>query len=511
MRLFRLTSRNADTPFFDATFNDQIEIPPFSQVALQSASVKIIPNELIITEANNNVEFQIRDDIKRNFTLSSNQVYNTNFAKLYVDLAEKINGACARNFTGPTADPTNKILGIEWNVAQNNNNNTVIGYKIGRASSHKDDWQTNELVVGGSTTQTTMINGVDGGASSATNVSNCLIKRSIARGNGYFRARINGIADNGSGNPLDNGMIIGLTRNLDADQTNIQNTDITIGLHASIDANGDPKFYTINGGVFTEVVGTIPIFSADGSSNANNSVMEATINGSNLEINVYNNNASSPTTLLTIPYTGLERLAPLVIFRGGNTGLALNNKLDNIRLTPSPYDLETTLKEESGELEGLGAPPKGNGGTGTDKNQLNFGSFTVARFLGYNNQQIPLNDFIIGKTADFVAENQMTDPQNADSMIVQLLNLSVESFDSFSDTTFASGGQRRNILAVIPATNSTGSIAYEPNERFFLDLNNSTPITLRNIKARIVRNDYSEIPALGLSSMVLLIREKNNM
>ena len=298
MRLFRLTSRNQDTAFFDATFNDQVEIAPFSQVALQSASVKVINNEIIINNSNNNVEFQIRDQLKRNFTLSPNQVYNTNFEALYADIAYNINGACARD----NDDPTNKILGIEWNVAQNNESKTVIGYKIGKPQSYKDDWTTNELVVGGSSTDTTMINGVAGGASSTTNVSNCRIPRSIARGNGYFRARLNGLADNGSGNRLDNGIIVALTNNLDAPQTAIGNGDITIGIHATIDAGGDPQFFTIQDGVFTEVPkATIaPIFSADGSDNANNSVMEVTINGSNIEVNVYNNNATTPTTLL--PY-----------------------------------------------------------------------------------------------------------------------------------------------------------------------------------------------------------------
>jgi hypothetical protein len=60
-------------------------------------------------------------------------------------------------------------------------------------------------------------------------------------------------------------------------------------------------------------------------------------------------------------------------------------------------------------------------------------------------------------------------------------------------------------LAVIPQTNSTGKIVYEPKTQVFLNLENKEPINLRNISLRVVREDYESIQTVGLNTVVLLI------
>ena len=42
------------------------------------------------------------------------------------------------------------------------------------------------------------------------------------------------------------------------------------------------------------------------------------------------------------------------------------------------------------------------------------------------------------------------------------MNLQIDSYDSFSDTQEQSGGQRKNILSIIPSTSQTARIIYEP-------------------------------------------------
>ena len=88
------------------------------------------------------------------------------------------------------------------------------------------------------------------------------------------------------------------------------------------------------------------------------------------------------------------------------------------------------------------------------------------------------------------------------------MNLQVDSYDSFSSDEFPAGGQRRNILSVIPSSNVTGTIAYEPPYPTFLDLGNADPITLRNIKARVLRNDNTPVAKTGVGSLVLLFQQK---
>jgi hypothetical protein len=96
-------------------------------------------------------------------------------------------------------------------------------------------------------------------------------------------------------------------------------------------------------------------------------------------------------------------------------------------------------------------------------------------------------------------------PSEADSYLIEMMNLSCDSYDSYSNTEFAQGGQRKNLLSVIPSTNESGKLVYFPPYPTFVDLLNRQEIYLRNIKIRVSRTDYSEVSASGLGSMVLLI------
>jgi len=42
MKIVRLTENNGRTAFFDNIFNDEIELPPFSEVAMASMSINTI-------------------------------------------------------------------------------------------------------------------------------------------------------------------------------------------------------------------------------------------------------------------------------------------------------------------------------------------------------------------------------------------------------------------------------------------------------------------------------------
>ena len=153
---------------------------------------------------------------------------------------------------------------------------------------------------------------------------------------------------------------------------------------------------------------------------------------------------------------------------------------------------------------GLNAPPRPVPGTAVNENFLQMGSL-VSEFLGYTNSRQPQNGFLIGAEAAYHAESVYFIPEEADAMLVQLMNLQIESYDSYSNSEYDSGGQRKNILSVIPSSSSTGKIVYEPNYPTFLDLYNNEPITLRNLNVRVVREDYSDIDINGMATLVLLI------
>jgi len=510
MRLFRLTSRQQTTALFDSSFNDQIVINPNSQISLQSVSLKVIPNEVIIEGDNNRIDFSINDGVvDRSCFLTPQQSYNTNFEALFLDMMKSLNGVCDGR---RASDGSNKIIGIEWNVKLDSDSKVLVGYKLGKNGNYKSLWKPTSLMSLTGSVAGDIVFKTNGIASDLTNQSNAILPQSISRGNGYIRGRIRDLVYNSSENHLNNGLIIGLTKNSDLNQDSFLDSDITFGIFITFKGGvgadqDDPVFYTIQDGVFTINNSVAPVVSIAGN-DPNNSIMECKINGSNLELNIYNNNSDTANQLLSVPYIFPQKLAPIIITRGGENDASINK----IRLTPSPYDNENYIKDYQLTSEDLiddTAPPINRGGGVGDENFLFFSSINLAQYLGYNNQRQPISSFTLGRTADFQADNKIADPENADSLVVQLLNLNVESYDSFSDSILPSGGQRRNIIGVVPSSSKTGSIVYEPNERFFLDLNNTEKIRLRNIKLRVVSKDYSDVPMIGLGSVVLLIKDKD--
>ena len=85
-----------------------------------------------------------------------------------------------------------------------------------------------------------------------------------------------------------------------------------------------------------------------------------------------------------------------------------------------------------------------------------------------------------------------------------MLNLPINTYDSLLKG-------RKNVLAFVPTSETiidddTGVVQYEPKERLYLPLANEYEQTLRNIRARIVASDYSEISTEGVSSLNILLR-----
>lgn len=95
--------------------------------------------------------------------------------------------------------------------------------------------------------------------------------------------------------------------------------------------------------------------------------------------------------------------------------------------------------------------------------------------------------------------------------------LPLDSYDSYSQHDLAarnanSGGSRRNILATVPVkedqlgTSAITQIAFEPNTLDFIAINNRSPIITRSLKCRILTSTYEPIQVDGMSSLTLLIR-----
>ena len=498
MKLFRLTTRKA-TAEFDAIFNDQVIIPANSQIALQSASLSLLPQSIVVDGVNNGITYVIAPNVTRTVLLTGNKTYFvTNLQDLYNDMTLKLN---LSTFLLP-ADGSKKMLGLEWKVEQNLNKKTQIGYKIGRHGNYHDNWTLSATaqVSGGSNDYKYGQESSQTPSSDAS--SNFIFSSFISRGNGYIRAQIGTLVYDGALTEANQGFYVALTENMDVTTTTLALADIKYGVQVTFNAGGNMIYNIIEDGVATLSSVTPGYVSA---TNTNNDHIEVGVDGNSVIFNAYQGGSSTATPLrsgVAISYLNMARLKPVGIFNGIRTKASARR----VRLTPSPYTEKELIDSD---IQGLGTPPSSSP-SGTAVNTLAFESEELALFLGYKSQNVPApgEDPLLGATMNFIANFQNHIAQEADAILVELQNLQVESYDSFSNSATPSGGQRRNLLSVVPATNETNSVVYEPPYPTFLDLNNKDPIYLRNLRVRCVRTDYTEIAIIGLATLVILIKEK---
>jgi len=178
-------------------------------------------------------------------------------------------------------------------------------------------------------------------------------------------------------------------------------------------------------------------------------------------------------------------------------GTSSDVSVKEMKMTQDPY-LATPTSADDALTSGR---PSSNNRVSI--NNLDFtDAVTLGKFLGYNN----IENTIKGVTASFLAENLIHYLDLADSFIVELTSLELDSYD-----TFGVNGSRRSILATIPKSDKDNELIYEAPYLTFIDIKNKSPIMLRNIKARVLRNDLSTINTRGLTSMTVVVSSAQKM
>ncbi len=191
-------------------------------------------------------------------------------------------------------------------------------------------------------------------------------------------------------------------------------------------------------------------------------------------------------------YDGEDELFPFIIFQTG--GVYTRGRFLQTTISPyTPYsavDVPQTLTTTQTTPLKLPSLPI------ITKNLLEFGSINLANFLGYDVAKNGIYNAGAGYiwTADF---NFVSGGIN-DSFLVVLDNIQLESYDGLVS-------QRNNILYTIDKKDQAGALIYETPNLLFIDINNKNPIPLRNIKARILNNDYSPLKILQRGFMTIVI------
>lgn len=106
---------------------------------------------------------------------------------------------------------------------------------------------------------------------------------------------------------------------------------------------------------------------------------------------------------------------------------------------------------------------------------------------------------------------------DANTYIIESQTFTLDSYDSYGlnlqDRRANGGGSRRNILATIPigevpiGTTGAGIIQYEPSTLYYIAIKNRGDIVTRQIRFRLLNNQYQPIKTEGLTQMVILVKD----
>lgn len=511
MKFIRLVgSNNANDGILDNEFNQDIKIEEGSQIAYRSLAVDLDPQEFNVDASNNEISYQsnINDAGSiGNAKLTAPVTYSTaNAEDLLSDLQKAINNSLIYN---------RKNIGTQFQAIIKNGKT-----RIESQFCENTVQLTRKNFAGdfGSTLNDTSISskGNISSSSSNTNDSNLLFShQEFGKGCAVFRTRIRNLTDNGGASNT-NGFEIGLS---DVKPTTWNTSgaftlpDAQKTYNVSIGKPTDNYFFNDKNGADQDS-GFAPENHLVATKTTNDIIEFAKI-GNQLFIRTYRNSQATAdilaTTNLETTYSGVgefgvnQPLYPYIIFHGNNNNAMLDGYtrcfFDPFVSNVNPDTAVTTEDIEQGnEHTALGVTPSDAVPARNLKSKFTFGSFQLATHLGFDQ-----TEFLSETTVDYLvhSKNLYTAALTYDNLVVELMNLQVDSYDGLEKG-------RRNIIATIP-TNSdqNGVIVNEANNLVFIDLDNAQPRYFRNIKARLLYGDLTDIKTIGLTSLSLLIKKKN--
>ena len=130
----------------------------------------------------------------------------------------------------------------------------------------------------------------------------------------------------------------------------------------------------------------------------------------------------------------------------------------------------------------------------------------LSNSLGYRGARYPIDGYINSIKIEYIGNYELNLLEISDAFLVQLNNLNLQSYDDY-DENYSGKGGKQNLLAVIPHSDHDSQVIYQPNYPLWIDLNNRDPLLLRDIKAIILRKDYTHVQNRGLTSLTILVRE----
>ena len=548
MKLLRFTSED-NRGIFSSTLDQELEIPANSKIALASCALEVAQDKMVIDSTNDTVTFQILTGAERTASLQHTdgsalpnggfqpEFYdNNNFQVLFDDMQESMNGVIGSIDAGNQIQFPSEI-GKQAQVTKKHDGKVQISLNSAISANYinnidKNTPTTPQLTGGNVGAKTITIPGLGGStpsmaATSATAQGNESYAAStyqtypIAKGCGVHRARLKTLASQGA-TAARGGASISLHRNnnpsnfISKRAAGMAVTDITYGIKARAAFNGagaQEGIYTyILNGVEVQPNPPVPITEVVGAPDNRKDVLSLEVVGSTIRGVVYKSDpadATNPplvTVLFTDVYNNVDDLYASYSIHGAGVqgGGAYGARLDTFRFTPDPYrsaanTLDTPVLDETDTVLTASTPTRQS--TVQTNHSIQFEGTELHEFLGFANARQPLTGFTLGnRSIHFVGENSFKSAIINDCFMVEMLNLTLESYDFHE-----SQRKRKNLLAVLPFDNTNNKCIFQPNTLAFLELSNKDKYMTSEVKLRIVRADYSAVTLTGLSSVVIYL------
>lgn len=474
MRLIRLTTENNNC-FFESTFNSDLVIKPYSKVALSSFTTQLDNLNIVIDSQNNEISYTVDGQFYSKTLTLPNGVYTS---------------STVQNFWIEVT----KIFNESMQYLKNQiNRQWFCGIENGRATfkllTGTRVAPLNVVSSGLYVTKNLMSGGAGGGKmqrsdtiSPIGNDAYLYIKSPNNKGCSALRATL--FQDNFSGEA--SGFVLGYTAgNPIAGTVNINPADILYGIRY-VDIVQPYKFI-VNG---VETLTTQNPSVGD--------IIELVAHGGTLYFNVYRGEATV-FTLHEVPYNHQTDLYPLLLFVGADTIMY------NIQFTTDPYYNIVNKYDgntiNDGNLNAIIIPAQPI----ETQCYLQFNNPDLASILGYKQSRYPLAGFNVIAEPEFIAEKPFTLRDFSESYVIELLNIKLNSMDSLSNG-------ERSILYVIPQLSAIKEhVVFQAPQLIFLNINNNYDLNLREIKARVLKDDLSQFRCYGLSEIVMIIKDKDEL
>lgn len=497
MKLIRLVS-DSNNAFFDNQL-PELTIEPNSQIALLNASFDTEPDGVVIDESNNTIELSVNGQANVKTIVLDNQIVTqANFQNILDEISVKGNEQLTYN--------TNGDRGSEIKSFVNSGNKIQLGYRNSKFLTESVPNKNFTTVnITSNYTQQNAVFTSNVSSPTTTNERFGFIAESISKGTGQISCRC--ITLNlGSGNLFDTGFFIGVT---ETDMTNFNQPLFDVSnmkIAVRCIADNESIRTIVNGG---PLIDSVLVSNPTGDA-SNRDIISIRVSGGRVEAVVHQDDGSGgqvDSVVATVPYDGKKPLFPFIVIRGAPT----DTIVDKFKYYLTPYE----VLDQGDELnESLGSVnPISRVGTPLSNNFIQFldqakavPALDLARFFGFDNARNPPIGFVKSPTGfEIIGDNQFDFTNFSDAYLIEMLNIPITSWDGEIS-------RKRNLLSVIPLSNDTnlnGVILYEASTPIFLDIDNSSPILLRNIQCRIVKNDNSTLILRGLATMTILIRNQN--